>query len=92
MYKIKRYFKGVFKQGKMVRWPSSKELLSYFAIVVSVIVFSAVACSIDDFIIVKILGVLDANLGSSSSSSAEHTEGDGHQHAIKMVWNYLTSR
>ena len=85
MYKIKRYFKGVFKQGKMVRWPSSKELLSYFAIVVSVIVFSAVACSIDDFIIVKILGILDANLGSSSSADGA---GEAVQ-AIKTVLNLL---
>ena len=85
MYKIKRYFKGVFKQGKMVRWPSSKELLSYFAIVVGVIVFSAVACSIDDFIIVKILGVLDANLGSSSSADGA---GEAVQ-AIKTVLNLL---
>lgn len=86
MYKIKRYFKGVFKQGKMVRWPSSKELLSYFAIVVSVIVFSAVACSIDDFIIVKILGILDANLGSSSSADGA---GEAVQ-AIKTVLNLLS--
>ena len=86
MYKIKRYFKGVFKQGKMVRWPSSKELLSYFAIVVSVIVFSAVACSIDDFIIVKILGILDANLGSSSSADGA---GEAVQ-AIKTVLSLLS--
>ena len=86
MYKIKRYFKGVFKQGKMVRWPSSKELLSYFAIVVSVIVFSAVACSLDDFIIVKILGILDANLGSSSSADGA---GEAVQ-AIKTVLSLLS--
>ena len=95
MYKIKKYFQGVFKQGKMVRWPSPKELLSYFAIVVSVIVFSAVACSIDDFIIVKILGVLDANLGTSSSSgdAGAGEDHEGHEHglvrAIKDAWNYL---
>ncbi len=73
MYRIRRYFKGVIKQGKMVRWPTPKQLLGYFCVVVAVIVFSAVACSIDDFIIAKILGVLDKNLttGSSSSSVAE---------------------
>ena len=71
MYKIKKYFKGVLKQGKMVRWPSGKDLMGYFAIVVSVIVFSAVACSIDDFIIAKILGVLDANLSTSVSGAEE---------------------
>ena len=71
MYKIKKYFQGVIKQGKMVRWPTGKELMGYFAVVVSVVVFSAVACSIDDYIIAKILGVLDRNLISSSSSSSE---------------------
>lgn len=70
MYKIKKYFQGVIKQGKMVRWPTGKELVGYFAVVVSVVVFSAVACSIDDYIIAQILGVLDRNLISSSSSSA----------------------
>lgn len=71
MYKIKKYFQGVIKQGKMVRWPTGKELMGYFAVVVSVVVFSAVACSIDDYIIAQILGVLDRNLISSSSSSSE---------------------
>lgn len=80
MYKIKRYFKGVIKQGKMVRWPTGKDLMGYFAVVVCVIIFSAVACSIDDFIIAKILGVLDANLVTSSSS-------DSVSSAIKMLMN-----
>ena len=70
MYKIKKYFQGVIKQGKMVRWPTGKELVGYFAVVVSVVVFSAVACSIDDYIIAQILGVLDRNLISSSSSTS----------------------
>ena len=50
MYKIKKYFQGVIKQGKMVRWPTGKELMGYFAVVMCVIIFSAVACSIDDYI------------------------------------------
>lgn len=70
MYKIKRYFKGVVKQGKMVRWPTGKELMGYFAIAVSVIIFSAVCCSIDDFIIAQLLGVLEENLVTSSSGSS----------------------
>ena len=70
MYIIKKYFQGVIKQGKMVRWPTGKELMGEFAVVVSVVVFSAVACSIDDYIIAQILGVLDRNLISSSSSSS----------------------
>ncbi len=81
MYKIKRYFKGVVKQGKMVRWPTGKDLLGYFAVVVCVIIFSAVACSIDDFIIAKILGVLDRNLDAGTSSEASE--------AFRMIGNFL---
>lgn len=80
MYRIKRYFKGVIKQGKMVRWPTGKQLLGYFSVVVAVILFSAVACSIDDFIIAKILGVLDRNLGTVSSSSTAE---------IMMMFSFL---
>ena len=87
MYQIQKYFEGVMKQGKMVRWPSAEELFGYFAVVVSVVVFSAVACSIDDFIIVKILGVLDANLGSSSSA-----EGGEVAQAIKTLCNLIAMR
>jgi len=70
MYKIKKYFQGVVKQGKMVRWPTGKELLGYFCVVVAIIIFSAVACSIDDFVIAKILGVLDKNFATNNSSSS----------------------
>ena len=56
-----------------------------FGVVVCVVVFSAVACSIDDYIIVKILSVLDANLGTSSSGDAA---GDVVE-AIKTVFNLL---
>lgn len=80
MYKIKKYFQGVLKQGKMVRWPTSKELMGYFAVVISVIVFSAVACSIDDYIIAQILATLDKNLITSSSETVEE---------IRIFGNYI---
>ncbi len=83
MYKIKKYFQGVIKQGKMVRWPTGKELMGYFAVVMCVIIFSAVACSIDDYIIAQILGALDRNLVTSSSSSSTSTE-------FKMVLDYIS--
>lgn len=83
MYKIKKYFQGVIKQGKMVRWPTGKELMGYFAVVMCVIIFSAVACSIDDYIIAQILGALDRNLVTSSSSAASSTE-------FKMVLDYIS--
>ena len=83
MYKIKKYFQGVIKQGKMVRWPTGKELMGYFAVVMCVIIFSAVACSIDDYIIAQILGALDRNLVTSSSSSSTSAE-------FKMVLDYIS--
>ena len=83
MYKIKKYFQGVMKQGKMVRWPTGKELMGYFAVVMCVIIFSAVACSIDDYIIAQILGALDRNLVTSSSSAASSAE-------FKMVLDYIS--
>ena len=82
MYKIKKYFQGVIKQGKMVRWPTSKQLMGYFAVVVSVVVFSAVACSIDDYIITQIVGALDRNLLTSSSEVVEQ---------FNVVTNYVKS-
>ena len=83
MYKIKKYFQGVIKQGKMVRWPTGKELMGYFAVVMCVIIFSAVACSIDDYIIAQILGALDRNLVTSSSIAASSAE-------FKMVLDYIS--
>ena len=83
MYKIKKYFQGVIKQGKMVRWPTGKELMGYFAVVMCVIIFSAVACSIDDYIIAQIVGALDRNLFTSSSSAASSAE-------FKMVLDYIS--
>ena len=85
MYKIKKYFQGVIKQGKMVRWPTGKELMGYFAVVMCVIIFSAVACSIDDYIIAQILGALDRNLVTSSSSSSSPTSAE-----FKMVLDYIS--
>lgn len=67
----------------MVRWPTGKELMGYFAVVMCVIIFSAVACSIDDYIIAQILGALDRNLVTSSSSSSTSTE-------FKMVLDYIS--
>lgn len=84
MYKIKKYFQGVIKQGKMVRWPTGKELMGYFAVVMCVIIFSAVACSIDDYIIAQILGALDRNLVTSSSSSSSTSA------EFKMVLDYIS--
>lgn len=86
MYKIKRYFRGVVKQGKMVRWPTGKDLIGYFAVVMCVIIFSAVACSIDDFVIAKILGVLEENLVTSSSSASSEAASAMRAFLACLVW------
>ena len=39
MKKIKAFFKGVKKEGKMVRWPSGKELLKYSVMVLILMAF-----------------------------------------------------
>ena len=43
MNKIKKYFQGVWKQAKMVRWPTRKDLLSSVCVVLIVMVVSAIA-------------------------------------------------
>ena len=42
MSKIKRYFKGVVEQAKMVRWPSKKELFSSVLIVLGVVIYNKI--------------------------------------------------
>ena len=59
MYKIKRYFQGVWKQTKMVRWPSRKEMGSYVLVVLGVVAFAAVCMIVSDLVISKLLTTLD---------------------------------
>ena len=58
MYKIKRYFSGVLKQAKMVRWPKKVDMLTSFAVVVVVITIAALSVTVDNFIITKLLTAL----------------------------------
>lgn len=39
MKKIKSFFKGVKKEGKMVRWPSGKDMVKYSLAVLSLMLF-----------------------------------------------------
>ena len=71
MYKIKRYFQGVWKQAKMVRWPKKKDLLSAVSVVLVVVAFSAICMMIDDLLISKLLQNLDQAFPTESSSSSE---------------------
>ena len=71
MYKVKRYFQGVWKQAKMVRWPKRKELAVAVATVLVVVVFAAICLVIDDLVISKLLQTLDDAFPSGSSESSE---------------------
>jgi preprotein translocase SecE subunit len=66
MSKIKRYFKGVYEQAKMVRWPTSKELFSSVAIVLVVVIISAIALSLSDLGISELLKLLEKQFGTTS--------------------------
>ena len=71
MYKIKRYFEGVFKQAKKVRWPSKKEMIGYVSIVLVFVVISALALFADDFIIARILNALEKALKPAETTTTE---------------------
>ena len=70
MYKIKRYFSGVLKQAKMVRWPKKTDLITSFAVVLVILVFSAIALTIDDYVISQILNVLNEQFGDNAATSS----------------------
>ncbi len=70
MYKIKRYFQGVIKQAKMVRWPKRADMLVSFAVVITIIVFSAIALSVDNFVIAKLLQALEDQFGTTAETTS----------------------
>jgi preprotein translocase SecE subunit len=74
MYKIKRYFQGVWKQAKMVRWPSRKDLTRYVAVVLGVVCFAAVCMVIGDFVVSKLLQTLDQAFPSGSEEATNYIE------------------
>ena len=76
MYKIKRYFQGVWKQGKKVRWPKKKELGAAVAVVLVVVCFAAICMMVDDFLISNILTSLDKSF-PAVTPSAPGTTPDG---------------
>ncbi len=78
MYRIKRYFQGVIKQAKMVRWPTRKDMLISVAVVLVIVAFSALMLALDDFIVSQLLGELDRNFASDSTSEA-----------VEMLTNYM---
>lgn len=71
MGKIKRYFQGVIEQGKMVRWPTRKDLLASVTVVLIVMVVSAVALSLSDLLVSQLLKMLDGQFSSGSSNATD---------------------
>lgn len=67
---IKRYFKGVIEQGKMVRWPKKKELFHAVGIVIGVVFVAAIALVISDWIISGLLKGLEGQFGTSSEATS----------------------
>lgn len=70
MNKIKRYFRGVIEQAKMVRWPKRKDLLRAVGIVLIVVAVAAIALIISDGIVGGLLQSLDKQFASSSSETS----------------------
>ncbi|MCF0117305.1 MAG: preprotein translocase subunit SecE [Bacilli bacterium] len=59
MGKLVKYVKGVFKEGKRVRWPKRAEFWGNIAVVLSITVIVALFLAFDDFIASKLLGLLE---------------------------------
>ena len=83
MYKIKRYFQGVWKQAKMVRWPSRKDLGRYVAVVLGVVCFAAICMVIGDVIVSRLLQTLDQSFPSGGTEE----EATALVETIKMIGN-----
>ena len=71
MYKIKRYFQGVWKQGKKVRWPKKKELGAAVTVVLVVVCFASICMMIDDFLISGIITSLDKSFPAVNPSTPD---------------------
>ena len=65
MGKAKRYFQGVVKEGKRVRWPNRETVLKSLSIVLFITVVAAIWLWLDDKIAAKLLQILQNTFGSS---------------------------
>ncbi len=59
MSKLSKYFKGVAKEGKRVRWPKKHDLWASIAVVVCVTFFAALCLALSDGLTAKLLGQLE---------------------------------
>lgn len=63
MAKTKKYFQGVVKEGKRVRWPSRETVLKSLGIVLFITIVAALWLSLDDIVVAKLLQVLRDTFG-----------------------------
>lgn len=49
MKRIGNYFKGVFKEGKRIKWPKKDIFLPAVAVVISIAIFAAVFLVLEDY-------------------------------------------
>lgn len=59
MGKTKRYFQGVKKEGKRVRWPKKHELWPAVAVVLVITIFAALCLACDDLLSNRLLSMLE---------------------------------
>lgn len=58
MGKVKKYFQGVVKEGKRVRWPNRETVLKSLGIVLFITIVAALWLSLDDVIAGQLLQIL----------------------------------
>ena len=49
MKKITGYVKGVFKEGKRIKWPKKDVFLPWVAVVLCITIFAAIFLAIEDY-------------------------------------------
>ncbi len=59
MSKASKYFKGVVKEGKRVRWPKGADLWTNIAVVLIIVIITALFLAFFDFVATKLLGLLE---------------------------------
>ena len=58
MGKTKKYFQGVLKEGKRVRWPNRETILKSLGVVLVITIVVALWLSLDDYIAAVLIKVL----------------------------------
>lgn len=63
MGKTKKYFQGVVKEGKRVRWPNRETVLKSLGVVLFITIVAALWLSLDDIVAGKLLQILRDTFG-----------------------------